>query len=98
LTGKKENVFTIIIIGLSPAYLYWSVAGMDTAFYSMMLLLSIYYFIILPNSTKLLLLKGVILAVLMFGDKRGELPNFLYKNAITLIFVVVFVATVSSLY
>lgn len=61
---KKENIFTVIIIGLSPTYLYWSVAGMDTALYSMLLLLSIYYLLILTNSEKLLLLKGMIFGFL----------------------------------
>jgi hypothetical protein len=81
---KKENIFTVIMIGLSPAFLYWSSAGMDTALYSMILLLSIYYFITLPNSDKLLLLKGVIFGFLCLV--RFEAVLFFLLAAIYLIY------------
>jgi len=40
----------------------------------------------------------VVLAVLIFGNKRSDFINFLHKNAIILALVVVLGATVSSLY
>lgn len=44
-----ENVITVILIALSPAFLFWSVAGMETSFYSMLLLLAVYSFLKLPD-------------------------------------------------
>ena len=59
-----ENKITVVIIALSPAFLYWSGAGMDTSFYSMFLVITIYYFLKLPDSTRSLLLKGVLFGLL----------------------------------
>lgn len=55
----RENIFTLIILLLSPAFLYWSAAGMETNFYSLGLLLSVYAFINIPELNKYYLLKGV---------------------------------------
>jgi hypothetical protein len=53
------KIITVIILALSPAFAYWSAAGMETSFFSMFLMLSIYYFLKLPNSFKANLLKGI---------------------------------------
>lgn len=47
-----ENIITVILIALSPAFLYWSVAGMETSFYSMLLLLTIYSFLKFPDLSR----------------------------------------------
>ena len=59
-----ENKIAVILIAISPPFLYWSGAGMDTSFYSMFLLITIYYFLKLPNSTGSVLLKGVLFGLL----------------------------------
>lgn len=60
----KENIFTVIMLLLSPAYIYWSAAGMETCFYSMFLLLCIYSFLNLPQTSGYLLLLGSLFGVL----------------------------------
>jgi len=58
------NIVAVIIITVSPAFLYWSVAGMETSFYSMFLLLTIYYYLKLLNSIRASLLKGILFGLL----------------------------------
>jgi len=82
---RKENKITLILILLSPAYLYWSAAGMETGFYSMCLLLSIYGFLLLKNSNKLLLLKGVIFGILCLV--RYEAILFFLFAALYLVYI-----------
>jgi hypothetical protein len=60
----SANIITIIILSLSPAFTYWSAAGMETSFYSMFLLLTIYFFIKMPNSVKNNLIKGILFGLL----------------------------------
>jgi arabinofuranosyltransferase len=72
-----ENKITVIIIALSPAFLFWSGAGMDTSFYSMFLLISIYYFLKLPDSRGSVLLKGVLFGLLCVTRFEAVLFFFL---------------------
>ena len=58
------NIVTVIILALSPAYTYWSGAGMETSFYSMFLLLTLYYFLKLPENSISTLIKGVLFGFL----------------------------------
>lgn len=60
----SAGLITVIILALSPSYIYWSGAGMETAFYSMFLVLSIYFFLKLSNSLKEVFLKGVLFGLL----------------------------------
>lgn len=60
----SANIITIIILALSPAFTYWSGAGMETSFYSMFLMMTIYYFLLLPNSFKANLLQGTLFGLL----------------------------------
>ena len=60
----SANIITIIILSLSPAFTYWSAAGMETSFYSMFLLLTIYYFLKLPNSVIAIFLRGLLFGLL----------------------------------
>jgi arabinofuranosyltransferase len=60
----SANIITIIILALSPAFTYWSGAGMETSFYSMFLMMTIYYFLKLPDSVKNNLLKGILFGLL----------------------------------
>ncbi len=62
--SELAKIITVVIIAISPAFLYWSVTGMETSFYSMFLLLTIYYFLKLPNSIKTNLLKGILFGLL----------------------------------
>lgn len=68
LYHQRESVISslvaVVIIAVSPAFLYWSVTGMETSFYSMFLLLTIYYFLKLPNSVRANLLKGILFGLL----------------------------------
>lgn len=59
-----ENLFTVFIIAVSPIFLYWSVAGMDTSFYSMFLLFTVYFFLKLPDTNKPILIKGALFGLL----------------------------------
>jgi arabinofuranosyltransferase len=60
----SANIVTIIILALSPAFAYWSGAGMETSFYSMFLVMTIYYLLKLPDSVKKNLLKGILFGLL----------------------------------
>jgi arabinofuranosyltransferase len=64
LSKTSSVIFSIIILAISPAYLYWSAAGMETSFYSMFLLLTFYLFIKLPGTSKSILFKGVMFGLL----------------------------------
>jgi arabinofuranosyltransferase len=60
----SENIFTVFIIGITPSFLYWSVAGMETAFYSMFLLLAFYFFLTRPDDFKSNLFNGILFGFL----------------------------------
>jgi hypothetical protein len=62
--SELAKIITVAIIAISPAFLYWSVTGMETSFYSMFLLLTIYYFLKLPNTIKTNLFKGILFGLL----------------------------------
>ena len=64
LRNNSATIFTIIILTLSPAYLYWSSAGMETSFYSMFVVLTFYLFLKLPNTIKINFLKGILFGFL----------------------------------
>lgn len=64
LNHPSAGLFTVIILALSPSYNYWSGAGMETAFYSMFLMLTIYFFLKLSNSPKEVFIKGVLFGLL----------------------------------
>jgi hypothetical protein len=42
---KTENLVTSILVSISPCFLYWSVAGMETSFYMMFLIFTIFIYI-----------------------------------------------------
>ena len=58
------NIITIIIIAVSPAFLYWSVAGMETSFYSMSLIVTVYTFLTRQKSNKANLFNGLLFGLL----------------------------------
>lgn len=64
LSKKSSIIFTIIILTISPAYLYWSTAGMETSFYSMFLVMTIYLFLKFPESISSSLFKGILFGML----------------------------------
>ncbi|MCU0407249.1 MAG: glycosyltransferase family 39 protein [Ignavibacteriaceae bacterium] len=64
LDHPSANLITVIILALSPSYPYWSGAGMETAFYSMFLMLTIYFFLRLSNSSREVFIKGVFFGLL----------------------------------
>ena len=64
LKTESVNIITIIILALSPAYAYWSGAGMETSFYSMFLMMTIYTFLKLLNSIRANLFKGILFGLL----------------------------------
>ena len=64
LNNPATILITVIILALSPSYLYWSGAGMETAFYSMFLMLTIYFFLKLSNSSREVFIKGVLFGLL----------------------------------
>jgi arabinofuranosyltransferase len=74
LTHRWVNIVTIVILTLSPAYIYWSPAGMETSFYSIFLLLTMYSFLKLSdkkdidgsnkNHSALILFNGILFGLL----------------------------------
>lgn len=64
LNNPSANLITVIILALSPSYLYWSGAGMETAFYSMFLTLTIYFFLKLSSSPRKVFVKAVLFGLL----------------------------------
>lgn len=64
LNQKSPIIFAIIILTISPAYLYWSTAGMETSFYSMFLAMTLYYFLTLSDSNSNVFLKGILFGFL----------------------------------
>ncbi|MDH3267801.1 MAG: hypothetical protein OEM46_02995 [Ignavibacteria bacterium] len=64
LTSASANIIAVIVLAISPAFTYWCAAGMETSFYSMFLLLTIYYFLKLPNSVRASLIKGILFGLL----------------------------------
>jgi hypothetical protein len=64
LNNPSANLITVIILAISPSYIYWSGAGMETAFYSMFLMLTIYFFLRLSNSPREAIIKGVLFGLL----------------------------------
>jgi hypothetical protein len=52
LTHTYTNVITVIILALSPAYAYWASAGMETALFSMFLMLTFYFFLKYSNLSR----------------------------------------------
>jgi arabinofuranosyltransferase len=64
LNHPSANLITVIILALSPAYTYWSGAGMETSFYSMFLLLTIYLFLKLSDKSRYSLLIGALFGIL----------------------------------
>jgi len=64
LKHTSANILTIVILTLSPAYLYWSTAGMETSFYSMFVVLTFYLFLHLPDTSKSNFMKGILFGLL----------------------------------
>lgn len=64
LNYSSASLITVLILVLSPSYIYWSGAGMETAFYSMFLMLTIYFFLKLSNSPREVFIKGVLFGLL----------------------------------
>lgn len=76
-----SKIITVVIISISPAFLYWSVTGMETSFYSMFLVLTLYSFLKMPDSLKGNLFKGVffgLLCVLRFEAVLFFIAAFYY--------------------
>ena len=64
LSKKSSIIFAIVILTISPAYLYWSTAGMETSFYSMFLVMTFYYFLKLSDTSVSILIKGILFGLL----------------------------------
>jgi len=75
-TNNSTNIITVIILALSPAFTYWSAAGMETSFYSMFLMMTIYTFLKLYDSTsKTIVSKDI-------NEKGNELAGLILLNGI----------------
>lgn len=64
LSKKYSIIFSLIILTISPAYLFWSAAGMETSFYSMFLVMTLYYFLTLSDKNLNIFLKGILFGLL----------------------------------
>ncbi len=81
LSDHKPIYFAIIILSISPNYHYWAAAGMDTPFYSMFLVLTIYLFLKLPNNLQGSFIKGLsfgFLSMIRFEALPLFVVTFLY--------------------
>jgi len=61
---KTENLITSILILISPCFIFWSTAGMETSFYMMFLIFTIYIYLKKTNSPISYIATGGIFAVL----------------------------------
>jgi arabinofuranosyltransferase len=61
---KTENLVTSILVSISPCFLYWSVAGMETSFYMMFLIFTIFIYIKIGHTLINYIVTGGLFAVL----------------------------------
>jgi arabinofuranosyltransferase len=61
---KTENLVTAILVLISPCFVYWPIAGMETSFYMMFLIFVVLIYIKKRNTPISYLLTGVLFAVL----------------------------------
>ena len=61
---KTENLVTAILVSISPCFIYWSTAGMETIFYMMFLVFSVFIFIKKSGSPISYLVTGALFAIL----------------------------------
>jgi hypothetical protein len=61
---KTENLITSILVSISPCFIYWSTAGMETTFYMMFLMLSVLIYFKRSNSPISYVTTGALFAIL----------------------------------
>jgi arabinofuranosyltransferase len=61
---KTENLVTSILVSISPCFLYWSLAGMETSFYMMFLIFTTFIYIKKCNSPINYMVTGGLFAIL----------------------------------
>jgi len=64
MKNVSSIIITVIVLALAPAYTYWSAAGMETSFYSMFLILTIYLFLKLSDKSRYAFLIGGLFGIL----------------------------------
>ena len=64
LSKKSSIIFSVIILTISPAYSYWSAAGMETSFYCMFIAMTFYLFLKLPDTATKIFFKGILFGLL----------------------------------
>ena len=64
MKNVSSIIITVIVLALSPAYAYWSAAGMETSFYAMFLILTIYLFLKLSDKSRYAFLIGGLFGIL----------------------------------
>ena len=61
---KTENLVTSILVSISPCFIYWSTAGMETSFYMMFLMFSVLIYFKKSNSPISYIATGALFAIL----------------------------------
>ena len=61
---KTENLITTILVSISPCFVYWSVAGMETSFYMMFLMFSLFIYFKKSNAPLIYIVTGALFAIL----------------------------------
>jgi len=61
---KTENLITSILISISPCFIFWSIAGMETSFYMMFLIFTVFIYLKKSTSPISYMIKGGLFAVL----------------------------------
>ena len=61
---KTENLVTSVLVSISPCFLYWSTAGMETSFYMMVLMFSVFIYIKKDNFPISYMTMGGLFAIL----------------------------------
>jgi hypothetical protein len=61
---RTENLITSILVLISPCFVYWSVAGMETSFYMMFLMFSLFIYFKKSNTPFSYIATGALFAIL----------------------------------
>ena len=61
---KTENLVTSVLVAISPCFIYWSTAGMETSFYMMFLMFSLLIYIKKSESAISYIVTGGLFAIL----------------------------------
>ena len=69
---KTENLVTSILISISPCFIFWTIAGMETSFYMMLMIFTVFIYLKKSTSPISYVVKGGLFAVLYLIRQIGR--------------------------